>query len=65
MLCVDLAALRSAGVDGNQAAVRVVRDHRSVNAIHSAALEGPERFTQAAAAAQVPAGLLLCVQVAL
>ena len=55
----DPAALHSAGVGGNLAAVRVVRDHRSVNAMHSAALEGPERFTQAAAAAQVPAALLL------
>jgi hypothetical protein len=49
------AALHSAGVGGNLAAVRVVRDHRSVNAMHSATLEGPERFTQAAAAAQVTA----------
>jgi hypothetical protein len=37
--------------------VRVVRDHRSVNSMHSATLEGPERFTQAAAAAQVTAAM--------
>ena len=46
------------GVDGSLAAVRVVRDHRSVNAMHSATLEGPERFTQAAAAAQVTAAVV-------
>lgn len=48
------AALQGAGVSKEAAAaVRVVRDHRSVNAMHSAALEGPERFVAAAAAAQV------------
>lgn len=48
-----LQALRETGVPEEAAkAVRVVRDHRSVKSMHSNALDGPQRFVQAAAAAQ-------------